>query len=649
MFLVGVFALTANASVKVNKDLSGKVIIEVTGEAGQIGKESSSSTYDYAAGISSDAQALIKSARDLIVKGNVNSADIKTLVAKNKNGNDWTLNSLDLGGATIDKIAVEGNEWYASSHTFMPDGNSRIACKKMVLPVTRDGILPNYFRACFGPSGTPAIETLVFPEGYKSIGASSFKKLSNLSSVVLPNSLESIGDNAFEECKSLKVIVFPAGFKTLGDYVFVNTKLTDVYFLGKEAPVVGAEAFDPASYNGNNSFKPTTSDYPIGNTAKGYAERRNYMDPTGANTFAVMHLRADLTNEERAKYTDITRKYEVVQDSNGSGFWHAFKDLYYGDMKIWPGSYSYQHTYNDAVAGKLWDGVTTYDKDKYMGLHKFSLTVSNIHITDTKKWTFDRISADQWWTICVPFKMTKRQVKEVFGDAVEICKFNKVERDMNKKSITLFFNNDVCKSATNDEDIVIQDNISYMIFPTKQLIAGEKYTFEGYQLEPGSPEPTMVKATFIPASSGDAEYTYRFIGTYLSTWSPSGTGVGKPIYMPRYCYFLGKKGDKHQFFYQVGTTGTWNAYSAVVQVFKGQEYVGIDDAFVETSGAKMNSFFGVNGTTGINSVTFELGNGKHTNKIVYDLNGRFVRQGTNSLNGLSHGIYIINGKKYLAK
>ena len=110
--------------------------------------------------------------------------------------------------------------------------------------------------------------------------------------------------------------------------------------------------------------------------------------------------------------------------------------------------------------------------------------------------------------------------------------------------------------------------------------------------------------------------------------------------MPRYCYFLGKKGDKHQFFYQVGTTGT---------VFKGQEYVGIDDAFLETSGAKMNSFFGVNGTTGINSVTFELGNGKHTNKIVYDLNGRFVRQGTNSLNGLSHGIYIINGKKYLAK
>ena len=99
----------------------------------------------------------------------------------------------------------------------------------------------------------------------------------------------------------------------------------------------------------------------------------------------------------------------------------------------------------------------------------------------------------------------------------------------------------------------------------------------------------------------------------------------------------------------MGTTGTWNAYSAVVQVFKGQEYVGIDDAFLETSGAKMNSFFGVNGTTGINSVTFELGNGKHTNKIVYDLNGRFVRQGTNSLNGLSHGIYIINGKKYLAK
>ena len=30
---------------------------------------------------------------------------------------------------------------------------------------------------------------------------------------------------------------------------------------------------------------------------------------------------------------------------------------------------------------------------------------------------------------------------------------------------------------------------------------------------------------------------------------------------------------------------------------------------------------------------------------VYDLNGRLIRQGSTSLDGLPHGIYIIDGKK----
>lgn len=639
----GLMALAASASVTVTESPTGTVTIAVDGEAGQIGQEKDSwgnKTYDYMPAISESDQSMIKNAQNVIITGNINAIDVKALVAKNADNGNWTLNHLDMGGATIDKIEVEGNEWYASAHTFMPTGNTCIACKKMTLPMTNDHAVPAYFRACFGPSNNISLEEIVLPEGYEVINQSAFKNLPNLSSVVLPNTLTTIKDNAFEECAKLKVMVFPESLTMLGDKVFNNTKLMDVYFLGKEAPTVGPDAFDAGTYKGNGGMVMDT----YGNTSEGYAERMNYVN--AANTFGLLHLRADLTNEQRAKYVDITRDYKVEIGDDSK--YKAFYDLYYGENKIWPGQKSYEHTFTDAVNGTLWDGVTTYEKDKYMGLHKFTITVSNVYNTDTKKWTFNKLSADQWWTLCVPFSMTKAQVREVFGEDTEVCKFSKVTRNQDERSILLEFKDDQMTSATSDDDIVIHDHIAYMIFPTKQLPTGENYVFDGYKMETGSPEPTSIKPTFVPAGSEDDECTYRFIGTYLSRWNANeNDGVGQPVLMPRYSYFLGAKGGKHQFFYQTGTTGKWNPFTATVQVFKGQSHEGIDDSFVVTSGAKMMSFFGGQTTTGIDTVALELGTGKNAATVVYNINGQVVRHGTSSLEGLPSGVYIVNGKKYV--
>ena len=45
----------------------------------------------------------------------------------------------------------------------------------------------------------------------------------------------------------------------------------------------------------------------------------------------------------------------------------------------------------------------------------------------------------------------------------------------------------------------------------------------------------------------------------------------------------------------------------------------------------------------------EFGKGKNSVKAVYNLNGQAVRQGTDRLQGLGHGIYIVNGKKYVVR
>lgn len=652
LFVAAIVAASAHASVKVTENPSGTVTIAVNGAAGQIGVENiqwGNKSYDYASGMTAAYQALIKTAQNVIITGNINSDDIKTLVAKNQNGNNWTLNTLDMGGATIDKITVEGSEWYASSHTFMPDGNTRISCKKFVFPHTNDGIVPDYFSACFQRTNSQ-LETVIIPNGYKSIGKKAFNN-TTIKHITLPNSLESIGEEAFVECHNLKTIAFPAGLKTIGDKAFNNTKLMDVYFLGKEAPIVGNDAFDAGTYKGNGGFAPTnySDTNPIGDTKNGYAERRNYIN--GANTFGLLHLRADLTNEQRAKYTDITRDYRVekIDENNPNSFYKAFYDLYYGKMKIWPGRVSYEKTFDDAVAGKLWNGTTTYDKAKYMGLHKFTITVSNVYNDDTEKWKFGK-KGQQWWTIYVPFNMTKAQVTAVFGANTEVCKMNEVVRNKEKRRITLKFKDDQYKNAASDDAIVIKAHEAYMIFPTASPTLD--LTFEGYQLEEGSPIPTIISATEEGSVTENGGYTYRFIGNYLSTWNANeNNGVGKPIYMPQYTYFLGAKGGKHVFFYQTGTTGKWNPFSATVQVFKGQTNFGIDDSFVTESGAKTASFFGTEDdshTTGIEDVTIEAGNSPATS-VVYTLDGRIAGRGQQALNGLKSGIYIVNGKKIVVR
>ena len=645
LFVAIIVAANVRASVKVTENPSGTVTIAVNGAAGQIG----TSGFQYTSAISSDNQNLIKTAQHVIITGNINANDIKALVAKNKTGNNWTLNTLDMKGASIDKITVEGSEWYASSHTFMPDGNTRISCKKFVFPHTNDGIVPDYFSACFQRTNSQ-LETVIIPNGYKSIGKKAFNN-TTIKHITLPNSLESIGEEAFVECHNLKTIAFPAGLKTIGDKAFNNTKLMDVYFLGKEAPIVGNDAFDAGTYTGNGGFAPTnySDEHPIGDVKNGYAERRNYIN--GANTFGLLHLRADLTNEQRAKYTDITRDYKVekIDENNPNSFYKAFYDLYYGEMKIWPGRVSYEKTFNDAVAGKLWNGTTTYDKDKYMGLHKFTITVSNVYNDDTEKWKFGK-KGQQWWTICVPFNMTKAQVTAVFGANTEVCKMNEVVRNKEKRRITLKFKDDQYKNAASDDAIVIKAHEAYMIFPTASPTLD--LTFEGYQLEEGSPIPTIISATEEGSVTENGGYTYRFIGNYLSTWNANeNNGVGKPIYMPQYTYFLGAKGGKHVFFYQTGTTGKWNPFSATVQVFKGQTNFGIDDSFVTESGAKTASFFGTEDdshTTGIEDVTIEAGNNPATS-VVYTLDGRIARRGQQALNGLKSGIYIVNGKKIVVR
>lgn len=63
-------------------------------------------------------------------------------------------------------------------------------------------------------------ETVVVPEGIKSIGNDAFKGCSGIRNVILPEGIEIIGQNAFFMLKELKNVNFPDSIKTIDDNAF---------------------------------------------------------------------------------------------------------------------------------------------------------------------------------------------------------------------------------------------------------------------------------------------------------------------------------------------------------------------------------------------------------------------------------------------
>ena len=639
------------------------------------------------------------------------------------------------------------------------------------------------------------ITTLTFNEGLENIGKKAFMS-TPLTALNFPSTLKIIHDEAFRDCyvydlkfnAGLKFIgkgafalqyntqtettlEIPASMRYIGAIAFGHRRYQDVFFYGENAPlmpfgtieswpVAKASAFDEVTLMGNNGFHPDKGEISDDATT-GYANRENYKNQ--GIYFCLLHYPKDLTEEQRAAYTDITRVYKTVDE--GQTFYYAqiehipysyhevgqeetelsfssytaskktscgFQDTYLGRQYIWPSVQELTRSYVVNSLGYNWNGkdkyLPTLSKDDlavlayagykvaddthpadektgyytfedlqmmaHMGTRQFPLGNSDVNVDkkpEEKPIYPINIKGGQWWTICVPFDMTKAQVDEVFGANTHVCRFNKVERVVNReekvKSIKLFFTNDVyvhksTKDANGkyttstgtsvaDGDIVIYAHESYMIYPTKNNDdANNMYNISNYTLVTGSPLPTLVEATeqFIggakESASGDASWNkeYRFVGNYQTEVVVATSEQGnsseeavardiKNVTVPQYSYIYAKKKNTSnaQFWFYTGTEMLWGANKCVVQATARDGGKSDFNTYFGGNGsarAKELSFFGTDDeVTGIENVEIIAGNENDT-QIVYNLNGQVVN---GNLNSLQKGVYIKNGKKFMVK
>ena len=577
------------------------------------------------------------------------------------------------------------------------------------------------------------ITNLVFNEKLRFIGNSAFALPSEQTETVLmiPASVKYIGPFAFN-------------FRQYQDVYFQGTK-APLMPVGKaifHSNWGEGTAFSAHTLMGNSGFDPSSGNLRDDAKGEGFANRENYKN--GRVYFCIMHYPSSTSDEDAKDFTDTSRTYETCPEGGtwdyantplavgqegadpefkkgmsnapyiGTKVDYGYQDTYLGRQYIWPSQSQWVRSYIVNSYGYNWDGVTKYRsnlteedyatlkeagfvvgtgegqytedelrKIAHMGTRRFVLVNGDSKSTPEYKIT---MKPGQWWTLCVPFNMTKKQVLDTFGADTQLCLFNKVTRDLGvngKNKIVLYFTQDVLKHSTKNADgtkmkdangmwsadiATAQDNVadgdvvlwaheSYMIKPYNGEQSNQDAVFvvKNYEAVEGNPLPTVVQsATTVQSRQASETKEYRFVGNYLGNENARATKVTIPQYS--YVYANTKSDPVYKFRFYTGNTSTWKPNKSLVQTNDrngGRDdynnFFGIDKSTPLPAGSKQASVFGGENfgeTTGIEDVTIVAGTDTLT--PVFNLEGKMVSANGDAA-GLPAGIYVKNGQKFMVK
>ena len=707
--------------------------------------------------------------------GKINSDFIKAILYDIYSATNANVKTLDLGGVVL-------TDW--DCNTFRKNSDNQHAwdlkIETLALPKTPYNIIPdepflkedeyhswNELKKLVIPEGCvrigsyltklmPNLKTVKWPDSVKEIGDMAFAHLTKWDIPALPKNLEIIGNSAFALTSQVtcKTITFPSSLKIICPGAFLMRQYQEVYFQSETAPLLplGVSLIQPSYGNitafgaeilmGNNGFTHSSSKKYADDFTKGKANRENYVASSGAY-FAILHFPKDLTDEEKATYTDITKKYETWNGDNGNfqqenpkevgeetstlkyGDYKVnnqvnpgYKDTYVGEDYIWPSQSQWMRSFLTATNGVCWDGVTPYTSDlsdeqiallrkvgfseteyndealakiAHVGTRQFVLTDDDAITTPDFPLPIGEGGGGRWWTLCVPFNMTKKMVDESMGEGTQVCRFSSVTRkldtdgqgrgDGNKGNhICLEFRHDVYRHkferatdgtfhdedwsetlpACGDNDIVIYAHEAYMVKPAT-TDEDPAFLVKDYKPVPGSPIPTIIKAKetkYKNNSPSEAEEDnageYRFIGNYINTAQRVAISV------PVNCYFYGlanKQAEKPAFwFWPYNSHLTWPSYKCTVETVNvelgkrdARDFFNFEAGF-SASSKYQSSFFGddelnSNETTSVDQVVIVAGN---DDQAIYNLSGQLVSKNGN-LDGLQKGVYVKGGKKFIVK
>ena len=265
---------------------------------------------------------------------------------------------------------------------------------------------------------------------------------------------------------------------------------------------------------------------------------------------------------------------------------------------------------NDDGTLNGYDDLLVLDEDNTLDVKKsYTGAKMLLHRTFTK-------SADNnkkgWNSIILPVDMTAAQVKEAFGEGVQMAEFDRLE------------NNWIKFSTVNvaADGVVLHKNTPYIIYPTKEPLGNYSYTIDGVtKILDG--HVYVANGINYDAQTSNLTHTVNGGGmTYTGSYD-SKTVVSADSYMF-------SKGD----IVHTNKEHTVKAYRCWLKE--------------NASSGRMLMFSldgnGIDGTTGIHVIEE---NKQNTNTGIYNLGG--VRMNTNNVDKLPKGVYVVNNKVVVKK
>lgn len=257
------------------------------------------------------------------------------------------------------------------------------------------------------------------------------------------------------------------------------------------------------------------------------------------------------------------------------------------------------------------DNLLVLDEDKTLDVKKsYTGATMLLHRTFTKNATNDKKG---WNSIILPVDMTAAQVKEAFGEGVQMAEFDRLENNWIKFSTV-----DVAADG-----VVLKKNTPYIIYPTKEPLNNYSYTtIDGETNTLNGPVYVATGIDYVDQTS-ELEHTVNGGGmTYTGSYS-NPTTVSDDSYMF-------SKGD-------------------LIHTIKSHDVKAYRCWLKEDMHTgKMLMFSldgnGMGGTTGIHVIEE---NKQNTNTGIYNLGG--VRMNTNNVDKLPKGVYIVNNKVVVKK
>lgn len=262
---------------------------------------------------------------------------------------------------------------------------------------------------------------------------------------------------------------------------------------------------------------------------------------------------------------------------------------------------------NDDGTLNGYDDLLVLDEDKTLAVTKsYTGAKMLLHRTFTKNDTNDKKG---WNSIILPVDMTAAQVKEAFGEGVQMAEFDRLENNWIKFSTV-----DVAADG-----VVLKKNTPYIICPTKEPYGNYTYTING---ETNTLEGPVYVANGINYEDQTGNLDNHRTGSELAGMYFYGSYAGSSVVKAGSYMF--SKGD-------------------LVHTSKDHNVKPYRCWLVETASSGKSFVLSIDGAhgdaTGINVVEE---NHQTAGTGIYSIDG--VRMNTNDVNALPKGVYIINNK-----